>query len=86
MNKKIVGFGHFRKIIRQAFFVILNLDETPAESIALRVRAIDLKIDNLDRVSVPTKIVATFDVEHPIHGTTYMASQLGVHSKLYACI
>ena len=32
---------------------------------------IDLKIDNLDRVSIPTKIVATFDVEHPIHGTTY---------------
>ena len=32
--------------------------------------AIDLKIDNLDRVSIPTKIVATFDVEHPILGTT----------------
>ena len=32
---------------------------------------IDLKIDNLDRVSIPTKIVATFDVKHPIHGTTY---------------
>ena len=32
---------------------------------------IDLKIDNLDRVSIPRKIVATFDVEHPIHGTTY---------------
>ena len=32
---------------------------------------IDLKIDNLDRVSIPTKIVAAFDVEHPIHGTTY---------------
>ena len=31
---------------------------------------IDLKIDNLDRVSKPTKIVATFDVEHPILGTT----------------
>ena len=31
----------------------------------------DLKIDNLDRVSIPTKIVATFDVEHPILGTTY---------------
>ena len=35
------------------------------------VLCIDLKIDNLDRVSVPTKIMATFDVEHPIHGTTY---------------
>ena len=35
-----------------------------------RVRYIDLKIDNLDRVSIPTKIVATFDVEHPILGTT----------------
>ena len=32
--------------------------------------SIDLKIDNLDRVSIPTKIVATFDVEHPILGTT----------------
>ena len=32
---------------------------------------IDLKIDNLDRVSISTKIVATFDVEHPVHGTTY---------------
>ena len=32
---------------------------------------IDLEIDNLDRVSMPTKIVATFDVKHPIHGTTY---------------
>ena len=31
---------------------------------------IDLKIDNLDRVCIPTKIVATFDVEHPILGTT----------------
>ena len=32
---------------------------------------IDLKIDNLDRVSIPTKIVATFDFPHPILGTTY---------------
>ena len=32
---------------------------------------IDLKTDNLDRVSTPRNIVATFDVEHPIHGTTY---------------
>ena len=31
----------------------------------------DLKTDNLDRVSIPTKIVTTFDVEHPILGTTY---------------
>ena len=31
----------------------------------------DLKIDNLYRVSIPTKIVATFDVEHPILGTNY---------------
>ena len=36
----------------------------------LRVVGIDLKIDNLNRVSIPTKIVATFDVEHPILGTT----------------
>ena len=33
--------------------------------------SIDLKIDNRDRVSIPTKIVATFNVEHPIHETTY---------------
>ena len=38
---------------------------------SLWVTSIDLKIDNLDRVSIPTKIVATFDVEHPIHETTY---------------
>ena len=31
--------------------------------------SIDMKIDNLDEVSIPTKIVATFDFEHPIHGT-----------------
>ena len=35
-----------------------------------QMHTIDLKIDNLDRVSIPTKIVATFDVEHPILGTT----------------
>ena len=35
------------------------------------VRSIDLKIDKLDRVSIPIKIAATFDVEHPSHGTTY---------------
>ena len=33
-------------------------------------KTIDLKIDNLDRVSIPTKIVDTFDVEHPILGST----------------
>ena len=37
----------------------------------LSVMTTDLKIDNLDRVSIPTKIVATFDVEHQILGTTY---------------
>ena len=31
---------------------------------------IDLKIDNLDRVSIPTEIVATFNFAHPILGTT----------------
>ena len=31
--------------------------------------SIDMKIDNLDEVSIPTKIVTTFDFEHPIHGT-----------------
>ena len=35
------------------------------------VKVIDLKTDNLDRVSIPRKIVATFDVEHLIHETTY---------------
>ena len=33
--------------------------------------ALSLKIDNLDRVSIPTKIAATFDVEHLNHETTY---------------
>ena len=26
----------------------------------------DLKIDNLDKTSIPAKVVATFDVEHPM--------------------
>ena len=37
----------------------------------IEIEAIDLKTDNLDRVSTPRKIVGTFDVEHMIHGTTY---------------
>ena len=37
----------------------------------LLVKLIDLKTDDLDRVSLPRTIVVTFDVEHPIHGTTY---------------
>ena len=49
------------------------------------MRGIDLKIDNLDRFSIPIKILATFDVEHPIRGTL-VASEQGVHSKLYACL
>ena len=32
---------------------------------------------------MPTKIVATFDVEHPTHGTTLGE---GVHLRLYACM
>ena len=32
---------------------------------------IDLKTDNLDRVSIPRKIVETFAVEQSIYGTTY---------------
>ena len=32
---------------------------------------IHLQIDNLNRVSIRTKIVTTFDVKRPIHGTTY---------------
>ena len=40
-------------------------------STSYSVSFVDLKTDNLDRVSIPRKIVATFDVEHPIHGTTY---------------
>ena len=35
------------------------------------LKVIDLKIDNLDRVSIPAKSVATFEIRHPIHGTTY---------------
>ena len=41
------------------------------ELLAEAIDITDLKIDDLDRVSIPTKIVATFDVEHPILGTTY---------------
>ena len=37
----------------------------------IRPRIIDLKIENLDRVSIPAKSVATFEIRHPIHGTTY---------------
>ena len=35
------------------------------------IKPIDLKIENLDRVSIPAKSVATFEIRHPIHGTTY---------------
>ena len=38
------------------------------------VATIDLKLNSLGKVSIPTKIVATFGVEHPIHGTTYGVS------------
>ena len=48
--------------------------------LCLRTLTIDVKIDNMDRVSMPTKIVATFDVEHPIHGTTYGVEQECVRS------
>ena len=44
--------------------------ELLASAFLLCVQLTDLKIDNLDRVSIPTIIVATFDVEHPILGTT----------------
>ena len=64
---------------------IASKKKTPPCSILLYGRTIDLEIDNLDRVSIPTKIVATFDVEHPIY-TAFMASEQGVHSNLYACI
>ena len=37
---------------------------------------IDLKIEKLDRVSIPAKIVTALDIRHPIHGTTY-----GVRSR-----
>ena len=37
----------------------------------LDVINIDLKIENLDRVSIPANSVATFGTGHPIHGTTY---------------
>ena len=32
---------------------------------------IDRKVDDSDRVSMPTKIVATFNVEHPMLWITY---------------
>ena len=56
---------------------MLNVDQSDYEFLPIspgsssRVTRIDLKTDNLDKVSIPGKIVATFDVEHPIHGTTY---------------
>ena len=34
------------------------------------METIDLKIDNMDRVPIPTKIEATFNVEHPMLRTT----------------
>ena len=40
-----------------------NADESPTNRLT--------KIENLDRVSIPAKSVATFDIRHPIHGTTY---------------
>ena len=40
-------------------------------SVVTSLMTIDLKIENLDRVSIPAKSVATFDIRHPIHGTTY---------------
>ena len=43
---------------------------------------IDLKIDNLDRVSIPTKIVALLMSNTRFMGPL-MASEQGVHSKLY---
>ena len=30
-----------------------------------------MKIENLDTVSILKKIVAVYDIAHPIHGTTY---------------
>ena len=54
------------------------------------MRTIDLKIDSLDRVSIPTKIVATFDVTTFGSNTRFlgplMAYKQGVHSNLYVCI
>ena len=47
---------------------------------------IDLKIDNLDRVSIPTKIVATFDVEHPILGTTNEHPKLVNNGKITSAL
>ena len=44
---------------------------SPLQIFTTCINITDLKIDKLDRVSIPTKIVATFDVEHPILGTTY---------------
>ena len=41
------------------------------DALRVAVQPIDLKIENLDRVSIPAKSVAAFDIRHPIHGTTY---------------
>ena len=51
------------------------------------VVTIDLKTDNLDRVFIPTKIVATFDVEHPILGLAQNGancSDTGIEHRMHA--
>ena len=45
------------------------------------VVTIDLKTDDLDRVSIPTKIVATFDVEHPMLGPQMITPSLSLLLK-----
>ena len=49
------------------YFIATNFDKFHREGAI----DIDLKIENLDRVSMPAKSVATFEIRHPIHGTTY---------------
>ena len=48
------------------------------------VLVIDLKIENLDRVSIPAKIVPLLILHARFMGPL-LASEEGVHSKLFLC-
>ena len=50
--------------------MILSLSDEHILQVIIKL-IIGLKIDGLDRVSIPTKIVATFDMEQSILVTTY---------------
>ena len=82
---KMTPTFHIVQLDPQCLKLVLNEDPTPTAykldlayilmkyicAVNEGVIPIDLKIENLDRVSIPAKSVATFDIRHPIHGTTY---------------